>query len=222
MNTIDYILDTYDIAYDDTTKMPIEIPNVGRDNLSGLFHELGFSVGAEIGVEQGIFSESLCRDNPGLTLYSIDPWEAYPGYRLNISQQQVSQYYEEAKKRLTPYHCILIKKFSLDAMKDFPDRSLDFVYIDGNHNFQHCANDIIEWSQKIKFGGIIAGHDYVRHKRPTGMHVVEVVNAYTDAYDIKPWFVLGTKAKREGHIRDDVRSFMWVIEPLAAPTRNQQ
>lgn len=222
MTTLEYILNKFDVSYSDRTRMPIEIPNVGRDSLSGLFCELGFKVGVEIGVEQGIFSESLCKNNPGSKLYAIDPWKAYPGYRLNKTQKKVDAYYNEAKTRLTSYNCELVRKFSLDAAKDFIDRSLDFVYIDGNHNFQNCTNDITEWTKKIKYGGIIAGHDYVKHKKPTGMHVVEVVDAYTDAYGIKPWFVLGTKAIIEGKTRDKVRSFMWVVEPLPSPTRNQQ
>ena len=222
MTTLEYILNKFNLRYDNGTRMPIVIPDIGRDNLSGLFCELGFKVGVEVGVEQGIFSESLCKNNPELKLYAIDPWEAYPGYRLNKTQKDVATHYNDAKTRLAPYNCKLVKKFSLDAVKDFSDQSLDFVYIDGNHNFQNCTNDIAEWTKKIKFGGIIAGHDYVKHRKPTGMHVVEVVNAYTDAYGIRPWFVLGTKAIIEGKTRDKVRSFIWVVEPLLSPTRNQQ
>jgi hypothetical protein len=222
MNTLKFILEKYNIRFDSLTHMPIEIPNIGRDDLSALFCDLDYKTGVEIGVEQGKFSESLCKHNPGVKLSCIDPWEAYPGYRLNKSSEVVNNYYLEAKIRLAPYKCKLIKKFSLDAVKDFADRSLDFVYIDGNHNFQNCTNDIVEWTNKIKIGGILAGHDYVRHKRPTGMHVVEVVNAYTDAYAIKPWFVLGSKEKKEGEVRDSERSFMWVVEYLSNPSRNQQ
>lgn len=220
MKTLAYIVNKYKL--DISGKSPLEIPNMGRDNLSGLFCELGFKVGVEIGVEQGIFSQSLCKNNPALKLYAIDPWAAYPGYRLNKTQTLVDAYYSEAKTRLAPYNCTLVRKFSLDAVRDFSDQSLDFVYVDGNHNFQNCTNDIAQWTKKIKFGGVIAGHDYVEHKKPTGMHVFEVVNAYTTAYGISPWFVLGTKAIIASQVRDKVRSFMWVVAPLPGPSRNQQ
>jgi hypothetical protein len=54
-------------------RSPIEIPNVGRDDLARLFHLLGFQRGVEIGVEQGLFSEVLCQQNPGVELFCVDP-----------------------------------------------------------------------------------------------------------------------------------------------------
>ena len=80
----------------------------------------------------------------------------------------------------------------MDAVKDFEDGSLDFVYIDGNHDFKNVANDIVEWQKKVRVGGIVAGHDYRRHKPHLTYqcHVVDVVNAYTYAFGINPWFVL--------------------------------
>ncbi len=189
--------------------MPIEIPNFGRDNLATLFAELGFKTGAEIGVEAGIYSEILLK-NSGSKLYSIDPWKAYTGFRDYTVQDKLDSLYKETKTRLAPYNSEIIRKFSMDAVKDFADNSLDFVYIDGNHSFLNIANDIVEWSKKVKVGGIISGHDYVKHKPHMKIHVKQVVIAYTDAYCIKPWFVLGSYAEIPGQIRDNSRSWMWV------------
>jgi hypothetical protein len=99
---------------------------------------------------------------------------------------------------------------------------LDFVYIDGNHNFENCTMDISKWLKKIRVGGIIAGDDYTVWRRPTTMHVVEAVNGFTNAYNIRPWFVLGTKAILEGQIRDKSRSFMWVKTIFPRRIRNSQ
>jgi len=174
---------------------PIDVPLTDRDGLSAIFHGLGFTSGVEIGVEQGVFSESLLKDNPGCKLYAVDAWKAYRGYRDHTRQEKLERFYESTKTRLAPYNVEIVRKFSMDAVKDFADRSLDFVYIDGNHDFYHCTSDICLWSKKVKVGGIIAGHDYVRynHKKSTTCHVVDVVNAYTRAMDIRPWFLLGTQ-----------------------------
>jgi hypothetical protein len=102
---------------------------------------------------------------------------------------------------------------SLDAVRAVADRSLDFVYIDGHHNFQNVTNDIVEWSRKVRFGGIIAGHDYYGSKPGAGLHVQLVVDAFTRAYDIKPWFILGAKDGAVGVERDEHRSFLWVNAP---------
>jgi hypothetical protein len=191
-------------------RMPIEIPNIGRNGMAILFNELGFKIGVEVGVETGKFSEVLCKSIPGVKLYSVDAWKAYRGYRDHVNQKKLDGFYETTKKRLAPYDCELIRKFSMDAVKDFKDNSLDFVYIDGNHNFQNCTNDIAEWSKKVRYGGIIAGHDYAKFVNSKELHVPQVVNGWTDAYQIRPWFLLGTKAKIDGIIRDEHRSFMWV------------
>jgi len=172
-------------------KSPIQIPNMNRQHLGRLFYKLGFKTGAEIGIERGLYSEQLCNANPDLKLYCIDAWTAYKGYREHVSQDKLDGFLEETKKRLSPYGCNVIKAFSMDAVKAFEDESLDFVYIDGNHEFQQTTNDIAEWSKKVRKGGIISGHDYSRIKGGNYIcHVRDVVGAWAYAHQINPWFVI--------------------------------
>lgn len=83
MNTLDFIPKKFDINFDDSTPMPIEIPNFGRNQLAALFNELEFKIGAEIGVEKGTYSETLCKAIPGVKLYCIDAWTIYEGYDVS-------------------------------------------------------------------------------------------------------------------------------------------
>lgn len=55
---------------------------------------------------------------------------------------------------------IKIKKTSLEAAKDFEDKSLDAVYIDAEHDEDSVREDIKAWHPKVKFGGFLCGHDY--------------------------------------------------------------
>ena len=145
------------------TRIPLKVhEGVKRDYLAEKFAELEFTKGAEIGVRYGEFSEVLCQKNPKLKLYSIDPWDlVYNDYRSHaLGGDKQNEAYKIAKERLKPYNCELIKKTSLDAMQDFDNESLDFVYIDGSHEFDYVMLDIITWSWKVKKGGIISGHDY--------------------------------------------------------------
>ncbi len=198
---------------------PLEIPDFGRNQLAGLFRELGFTTGAEVGVKRGEYSEVLCKANPNLHLYCVDAWTAYEGYRLN-HQRGMDQYFAEATKRMKPFNCTLIRKFSIDAARDFEDRSLDFVYIDAAHDFVNVVNDLDVWTKKVRPGGLICGHDYIKRgmgpttfgKANKNFHVQEAVDAYTLAFRIDPFFVLGRKEIVEGEIRDSIRSFMWVNE----------
>lgn len=222
MNSLDFILDKFNLVFNDTTRMPIEIPKVGRKVMAELFCELGFISGAEIGVREGEYSEIMCRANPKLELYGVDPYIAHKGYRDHIKDEPFEAYYEEAKKRLTPYNFKFVRKFSLDALNDFANQSLDFVYIDGNHDFKNCTNDITEWSKKVKYGGIISGHDYIRYKRPTNIHCYEVVNGYTAAYNIKPWFITSSKVVADGVETVEARSYMWINSRFPSPGGNRE
>lgn len=206
--TNQYILDKFNLKAD---KSPVEIPNFGRDQLAELFNELGFKLGVEIGVERGRYSETLMLANPELTLYGVDPYKAYKGYTDFVRQSTIQANKREAYERLKPfknYH--FLERFSIPASVGFKDESLDFVYIDGNHDFQNVVNDLAVWSKKVRKGGIISGHDYYNHRGPTHIHVYQAVNGFTDAWKIHPWFIAGTKAMPEGVIRDKSRSFLWV------------
>jgi len=192
---------------------PAEIPDCGRDDLPDFFKSLGLKVGVEIGVAGGGFSEKLCQ--AGLKMYSVDPYLDYPDYSTESIQERLNSEFEKAKKRLAPYDCTLIKKTSMEAVKDFDDNSIDFVYIDGHHGFKFVTEDIYEWSKKVRRGGIISGHDYLyayKHAmHPYVCHVKQVVLAYTSAMGIKRWYVLGL---RNSPKRDQFRSWMWFNEAL--------
>jgi len=186
---------------------PVEIPDSTRDGLPKLFVDLGFKIGAEIGVWKGEYSELFCKAS--LIHYAIDPWVSYKGYSV-AGGNTLSTQYERAKKLLEPYkNCTIIKKTSMDALADFKDESLDYVYIDGNHGFRYIAEDLVEWSKKVKKGGVISGHDYVYFPESTDSYVRYMVDTYTQAFDIHNWFVLGRKDEIEGEKRDKWRSFMW-------------
>jgi hypothetical protein len=169
---------------------PVEIPDYTRNDLPEFFKELGLKVGAEIGVDRGHYSEVICQ--AGLKLFSIDPWLAYKDYAwLKSDQSTIEKSYQKAKQRLLPYDCTIIRKTSMEAVNDFEDGSLDFVYIDGNHSFKTVTEDIYEWSKKVRKGGVISGHDYFNdEKKKFHSDVKYVLDSYTKAAHIKKWFVL--------------------------------
>src|SRR3990167_8478364 len=162
---------------------PAEIPDCGRNDLPGFFKEMGFKRGIEVGVFQGEYTEVLAKSE--LEIYGIDPWLQYEGYVYSTGKTKVyfNEMYEKAKERLSPYNNVkLIRKMSMDALKDFKDESLDFVYIDANHTFKYIAG---------------------------GCQVKEIVNAFSFSYDLDFW-VLGRNKKIKGEIRDDYRSWMFI------------
>lgn len=208
MNTLDYIANKYKL--DLATTSPIEIPNVGRNNLAQWLHELDFKVGVEVGVASGEYSEILCKANPQMKIYGIDPWIPYKGYRDYTRIKTFERLYQEAVDRLAKYpRYKFIREFSIDALRRFEDNSLDFIYIDANHQKPYVSQDIEQWSKKVRKGGIVSGHDFLKKKR-LHIDVKEAVSKYVKENNIRHWFLLGLNAKIPGVIRDSSRSWMWV------------
>ncbi len=197
-DTIKYLVKKFNIDTSSFSEMPINVVNVNHIAIAKTFKELGFKEGAEVGVAQGNHAEVLCKENPGVKLHAVDIWESYEGYREYGNR--IRRYYQMARKLLKPYDVNFIRKFSMDAVEDFKDNSLDFVYIDCGHDFKNVALDIYEWSKKVRHGGIVYGHDYrdwYLGESRYPVHVKPVVQAYMKACDISPWFVLeNTKDKR--------------------------
>ncbi len=75
------------------------------------------------------------------------------------------------------------------------------------------TNDIAEWGKKVRKGGIISGHDYFRSRSGVYIHVKDVVQGWTYAHGIHPWFVLqGMFEKRTKLVENKWESWMWVKE----------
>lgn len=190
MNTLDYIVKKYEV--DLKQNLPIKL-KIGRyRDLPNLFNELGFRVGAEVGVFRGLYSKCLLERVPGLKLFGVDTWSYYYGYK-DYKNDELKEAYEEAKENIKGHDCLLIKGKSREVVEQFEDESLDFVYIDANHSYEYVVEDIALWSKKVKKGGIVSGHDYNDFSKRDNwnyMQVVPAVNGWMQAYKINPWFIL--------------------------------
>ncbi len=50
--------------------------------------------------------------------------------------------------------------FSHEAAQHVPDGTLDFIFIDANHDYEYVKQDLEVWAPKVRPGGIFSGHDY--------------------------------------------------------------
>lgn len=169
-----------------------------RVELAKYFAELGFTEGAEIGVFTGYFSEVMFKNIPALHLYCVDIW----------GERKYQRAEEECLERLKPYNTTIIKKYSVEAAKDVPDDSLDFVYIDGAHDYDNVKADIQAWAPKIRVGGIIAGDDF--YDFPSGKGgVMRAATEYASHhhYDLKL-----TEWDIENPIRDDRQPSFYFVK----------
>lgn len=124
----------------------------------------------EIGVYEGNHAEYILKNkffknrNVKLrNLYLVDPFEEYIDSNKNtyMDKGQGDLYFENLKEKFKKYKNVkIIRKKSVDASKDFKDESLDFIYIDGNHQYESFKDDLEYWYPKVKKFGVISGDDY--------------------------------------------------------------
>lgn len=121
---------------------------------------------AEIGVQRGLFSRTLLDRWQGKRLHLVDPWRHFSdGYQDigNVSDAEHEACLQAARDNLAAHsdRYAIHRKCSLDAVAEFADESLDFVYVDANHSYQGALDDMLAWFPKVKPGGVFAGHDYL-------------------------------------------------------------
>ena len=204
MDTLEYLGKRFAV---DISKQIVEITDVNRIIMAQVLGELGFKVGAEVGVAEGIHAKVLLDNIPGLRLHLIDAYKHYPGYQEYDGLDKVK---EEMIGRMIKSNVVIHQKLSMDAVSYFENDSLDFVYIDGAHDFKNVANDLCEWSKKVRIGGIVFGHDYKQHgpfiDRGHIRHQVDVkdvVRAFCHAKNAYPLFELNNAKRDEIFGRDN-------------------
>ena len=128
------------------------------------------AVVAEIGVCIGEFAEELVKTNPH-KLYLIDCWAGSRSFEAD------DRCYQIVKSKFENHANVeIVKGWSVEVAKTFPDRYFDWVYLDSQHFYEDVLADLDAWHPKVKVGGIFAGHDYI--KGPWWVKVVEALDKW--------------------------------------------
>lgn len=128
-----------------------------KDCLAGKHDLIGIEIGSYRGESTSIFLNS----NAFSKLYCIDPW--MPGYDPKdlAATDEISLAEVEFDERFKDNAVIIkLKQTSDSAVSLFQDESIDFIYIDGNHQYEFVKRDILNYLPKLKTGCYITGHDW--------------------------------------------------------------
>lgn len=142
-------------------------------------------VGVEIGTFRGINAHSILSFLPIETLYLIDPYLKYEEYTEkwipDHSQSDFDNDYLIAKKRLQKHSGKIqfIKLTSEQAIRlsCLIPNDLDFVYIDGNHDYDYVKKDLELYYPKLKGGGVLGGDNFEVEFHGVPRAVLEFVDA---------------------------------------------
>ena len=132
------------------------------------------SIGAEIGVYRGRFSEQILEVVRPRVLHLIDPWKheegevyrkALFGGRSQGGQAGMDACLERVRSKfadeITAGRVVIHRGFSGDVISRFPDQHFDWIYIDGNHLYEFVKQDLALAFRKTRIGGMICGDDYM-------------------------------------------------------------
>jgi hypothetical protein len=143
------------------------------------------SVAAEIGVAEGNFSRDLLAAGVG-KLYSIDNWGHIPNATGdgNFPQEWHDENYRMAKEKLFPFRdrSVILRGISWRIPHYIKNESLDLLYLDGAHYYEGVKMDLDVYIDKVKRGGIVAGHDYLS----PDYGVNQAVNEFCSKYGVSP------------------------------------
>lgn len=154
----------------------------GREQLAKVLSELGYRSGIEIGTRHGGSAKIWCEAIPGVDLTCIDP---YIG-GMSRTQKHQDDAYQNALKHAEEFGFKLLKMTSREAASRFEPESVDFINIDGDHRFDACVVDLVEYVPLVRPGGMIMMHDYCTFKQGG---VMKAVDAYTHCHRLDPWYV---------------------------------
>jgi len=138
------------------------------------------AVFVEVGVWKGksaaFMGVEIINSGKKIEFYAVDHFQGSREHQNNeiVTSNRLK---EECYKNLEPLMGVvrMLPVSSLEAAKMFADGSIDFIYIDGSHEYDELKSDIIAWGPKVKTGGIIAGDDYGVGQHPDVRRVVDEI-----------------------------------------------
>lgn len=133
----------------------VELGKALLSNFSAASTELVYA--AEIGTYLGNWSLTVAQDVKNVVMLAVDPYDCeldcYPA---------TNDAFELVQALAAPLHgrYQLIRQTSVNASKWIGDGILSLLFIDGDHSYEACSNDVRHWAPKVISGGVIMFHDY--------------------------------------------------------------
>jgi len=179
-----------------------KIDNPFKDNNSAdvsllipLINTLGEGLtGLELGVFRGASFLTLLNNCPNIKkLYGVDNWKPYTDYLQTVPNNKpvysVGEQESEMNKFITfsnlkfwwnKSNFEIIEKDSMEAVKQIPDESLDFIFFDAMMSEEQTLQEALAYYPKIKKGGYFMGHDANCYKQ-----VIEPIIKVKEKFDNK-------------------------------------
>lgn len=115
------------------------------------------SIGCELGVARGDHAEDLLRNANPRELHLVDNWSWPKGLEPATETARIrSRFAAGIASGQVHVHPVSFAEY----LASIPDRSLDWAYVDGAHDYADVSRDVWQAWSKVRVGGILCGHDF--------------------------------------------------------------
>lgn len=164
----------------------LAILQLDRVNLAKDQHPIAVEIGAWAGSVTRILAQL------GYRVYAVDPWTGNPDDRLGEVAQRIGQEKAYATFCKNMGSMLIDRVVPLMGTSEFwakhwpLKQKIGFLYIDGDHRYEHVLHDIRHWSRFVAKDGVIAGHDFGYFEGVT--KAVEATGRYGYIEGTTVWF----------------------------------
>jgi len=135
---------------------------------ANVLREVNVKEFAEVGVWKGDFAKKILKQCDFIQrYYMIDPWANLDDWNkpFNVPMEVFDDVYDEAmsKTSFASDKIVVLRGKTKDVIESIPDKSLDCIYIDGDHTLRGITIDLIKLYPKVKEGGLICGDDFINN-----------------------------------------------------------
>ena len=118
-------------------------------------------VGAWKGKSTAYMGVEIANSNKKIRFDCIDTWQGNPDWDEPLLKTPNALYEHFLDNiKLIKEFVNPIRSTSVDASMLYQDKTIDCVFIDGDHEYQSVCEDINCWLPKIRAGGLLSGHDF--------------------------------------------------------------
>jgi predicted O-methyltransferase YrrM len=149
------------------------------------------SIGAELGVQFGHHAEQLLNIVKPLGMLLVDIWPK-------------DSHFEQITARFGDRENVtILRNSTLEVAAELKNESLDWVFVDANHEFDAVLDDGRAWYPKVKYGGYMIWHDWeIRGTR----EAIELVVMDTDLQ-----FIAWARDRQRTVITKKIRPEEWGV-----------
>lgn len=156
----------------------VDLKNCPETPVVNIIHSIGQLgediVGLDLGTGDATNLLTMLHNCPNIKMiHGVDPYKPWSDYLKIPYDGTVMNNFTEfdvelvkgvaltrQKYAVKSDRIVLHEKTSIDALADFEDKSLDFIFINSYANLQSARADVAGWWAKLKEGGIMYGNNW--------------------------------------------------------------